>query len=77
MTKTEYKQARRLVRDNGCNALNWIPRQIAMRQHTPEPWSVEHYGLSITMAGQVVAVQTAYEESGGTVSAIYTPEEYQ
>lgn len=30
MTKTEYKQARRLVRDNGCNALNWIPRQIAM-----------------------------------------------
>lgn len=30
MTKTQYKQARRLLRDNGCHALNWLPHEQAM-----------------------------------------------
>jgi len=30
MTKTQYKKARRLLRENGCSALNWMPRPIAM-----------------------------------------------
>ena len=30
MTKTQYKKARRLYRENGCSALNWMPRDVAM-----------------------------------------------
>ena len=30
MTKTQYKKARRLYRDNGCAALNWMPHDVAM-----------------------------------------------
>lgn len=30
MTKTQYKKARRLYRDNGCSALNWMPHEVAM-----------------------------------------------
>ena len=30
MTKTQYKKARRLYRENGCAALNWMPRDVAM-----------------------------------------------
>lgn len=27
MNRTEYRQARRLIRDNGKSALNWMPAQ--------------------------------------------------
>lgn len=30
MNKSEYRKARRLLRDNGCNAINWLPHDQAM-----------------------------------------------
>lgn len=38
--------------------------RIAARQHTPGPWSVESDGLSITMAGQVVASSIGPDYAG-------------
>lgn len=30
MSRPEYKKARRLYRDNGCAALNWLPHEQAI-----------------------------------------------
>ena len=38
--------------------------RIAARQHTPGPWSFESDGLSITMAGQVVASSIGPDYAG-------------